>query len=90
MIDPMINNKLVTAEQLLELLFTPEAKPSLRWLRNQTKAKSIPFVKIGHLVFFEPDMVRETLKNRFLVRSRYELKAAAKRAATVSTTALAA
>jgi len=45
-----LSGKLVNAEQLLEALFTPEARPSMRWLRTQTKNKVIPFVRIGHLV----------------------------------------
>lgn len=66
----VIKGKLVSAEQLLEQLFAPECKPSLRWLRTQTKAKSIPHVRIGHLVFFDLDMVRAALAGKRLVRGR--------------------
>lgn len=66
----MRKGKLVSAEQLLEQLFAPECKPSLRWLRTQTKARSIPHVRIGHLVFFDLDMVRTALAGRRLVRGR--------------------
>ena len=72
----MVNGKLVNATQLLEQLFDPQCKPSLRWLRSQTKAKTIPFIRIGHLVFFEVDMVRAALAAKNLVRHR--LSAAAK------------
>ena len=72
----MVNGKLVNATQLLEQLFDPQCKPSLRWLRSQTKAKAIPFIRIGHLVFFEVDMVRAALAAKNLVRHR--LSAAAK------------
>lgn len=65
-----VTGKLVGAEQLLEQLFAPECKPSLRWLRSQTKAKSIPHVRIGHLVFFDLDMVRAALAGRNTVRAR--------------------
>ena len=68
--ETMIKGKLVSAEQLLEQLFAPECKPSLRWLRSQTKAKSIPHIRIGHLVFFDVDMVRSALAGRNLVRGR--------------------
>ena len=64
------NRKLVSAEQLLEQLFAPECKPSLRWLRTQTKAKSIPHIRIGHLVFFDVEMVRGALAGKRLVRGR--------------------
>ena len=66
----MINGRLVSAEQLLEQLFAPECKPSLRWLRTQTKAMSIPHVRIGHLVFFDLEMVRTALATKNLVRHR--------------------
>lgn len=65
-----VKGKLVNAEQLLEQLFDPEARPSLRWLRSQTKAKSIPHIRIGHLVFFDVDMVRMALAAKNLVRHR--------------------
>ncbi len=68
--DMTVRGKLVSAEQLLEQLFAPECKPSLRWLRTQTKAKVIPYVRIGHLVFFDVEMVRATLASRRLVRGR--------------------
>jgi len=65
-----VQGKLVGAEQLLEQLFTPECRPSLRWLRSQTKAKAIPYYRLGHLVFFDVDMVRATLAGNRLVRHR--------------------
>jgi hypothetical protein len=65
-----VKGKLVNAEQLLDQVFAPECKPSLRWLRTQTKAKSIPHIRIGHLVFFDVDMVRSALTNKNLVRGR--------------------
>ena len=67
----MIKGKLVSAEQLLEQLFAPECKPSLRWLRSQTKAKSIPHVRIGHLVFFDLELVRTALTGRTVARGRW-------------------
>ncbi len=70
MSDMTLRGKLVSAEQLLEQLFAPECKPSLRWLRTQTKAKSIPHVRIGHLVFFDVEMVRAALAAKNMVRGR--------------------
>jgi hypothetical protein len=66
----MSTNKLVSAKQLLDQLFAPECRPSLRWLRNQTKAKAIPYVRIGRLVFFDVEMVRNALASKNLVRGR--------------------
>lgn len=68
--EPVLRGKLVNAGQLLEQLFDPDAKPSLRWLRSQTKSKAIPHVRIGHLVFFDVDMVRTALAGKNLVRRR--------------------
>lgn len=65
-----LTGRLVNAEQLLDALFDPEARPSLRWLRTQTKSKTIPYVRLGHLIFFDVEMVRSALANRNLVRHR--------------------
>ena len=64
------SGKLVNAHQLLEQVFDPARKPSLRWLRTQTKMKAIPYIKIGHLIFFDVEMVREALATKRLVRNR--------------------
>ena len=73
----VLKGKLVTAKQLLEEVFETEAMPSLRWLRTQTKNKAIPFVRIGHLVFFDIPMVKESLASKNLVRGRFGVKASA-------------
>lgn len=65
-----LKGKLVCAQQLLDQLFDPGARPSLRWLRAMTKAKAIPHIRIGHLVFFDVEMVRAALAGRNLVRHR--------------------
>jgi hypothetical protein len=65
-----IKGRLVNAEQLLDEVFAPECRPSLRWLRTQTKAKSIPHIRIGHLVFFDVEMVRTALAGKRLIRGR--------------------
>jgi hypothetical protein len=66
----ILKDKLVNAQQLLDELFDPAAKPSIRWLRTQTKAKAIPYVRIGHLVFFDVDLVRRSLAAKNLVQHR--------------------
>ena len=66
----VVKGKLVSAETLLDQLFDPQCRPSLRWLRSQTKSKAIPHIRIGHLVFFDVDMVRATLAAKNLVRHR--------------------
>ena len=71
--DMIVKGKLVSAEQLLEQVFDADSRPSIRWLRQQTKAKAIPFVRIGHLIFFDVDMVRAALSAKNLVAGRYLL-----------------
>ena len=51
----------VDAEKLLEILFDEASRPSLRWLRDQQKARRLPFAKIGRLVFFDPVACKATL-----------------------------
>jgi hypothetical protein len=69
--DALIAGKLLNAEQLLESLFTKESRPSLRWLRSQTRARAIPFVRLGHFVLFDLELVRRALANRNLVKGRW-------------------
>lgn len=68
--DISVKGKLVGAEQLLDQLFDEDARPSIRWLREQTKARAIPFIRIGHLVFFDVDMVRAALAAKNMVGGR--------------------
>jgi hypothetical protein len=61
------NNLLVSGERLLELIFDEESRPSLRWLHNQKKRRAIPYLKVGRLVRYDPDRVREAMSLRFTV-----------------------
>ena len=61
-LDP--NNQFVDGVKLLEILFPDECRPTTRWLRDQQKARRIPYVKIGRLVFFCPAQVRAALGNK--------------------------
>ena len=54
-------NRLVDASQLLEILFEENSRPCVRWLREQTRARSIPYLKIGRLIFFDPVNVKAHL-----------------------------
>ena len=51
----------VAAEELLEMLFPPGSRPSMRWLRERQKRREIPFIKIGRRVFFIASQVQESL-----------------------------
>lgn len=48
----------VDAKKLLEILFDEASRPSLRWLRDQQRNRTLPFVKISRRVFFDPQLVK--------------------------------
>jgi hypothetical protein len=58
---------LVSGERLLELVFDEASRPSVRWLHNQKKRRAIPYLKVGRLVRYDPDRVREALSLHFTV-----------------------
>jgi len=60
----------VKAEDLLKILWPESSRPTLRWLRDQQKARKIPWIKSSRFVFFQPEMVMEHLKNNNLVKPR--------------------
>lgn len=67
-LDPM--NRLVDAEGLLRLLWEPEARPSVAWVRWQTKHKRIPTVRSGGRTWFCPRDVRNALSRQVVKRGR--------------------
>ena len=62
----LARGQFLDGKELLKVLFPESCRPSLRWLREQQKRRSIPFVKLGRLVFFDADQVREALQSRQL------------------------
>lgn len=62
--------ELLSGEELLGVLFSDAARPSLRWLRDQQKRKAIPFIRVGRLVFFDPVRVKEHLGKNHTVEAR--------------------
>lgn len=66
--DPM--NRLVDADGLLRLLWEPEARPSVAWVRWQTKHKRIPTVRSGGRTWFCPRDVRNALSRQVVKRGR--------------------
>lgn len=60
--------KLVDANALLDAIFSRESRPSMRWIREQTRNKAIPYIRVGRLVFFDPDQVREALAKNNTVK----------------------
>ncbi len=62
--------KLVSAKKLLELLWDEESRPSLRWLRELTKKRMVPYHKIGALVFFDPVAVRQAINSLWRIDAK--------------------
>jgi len=58
------NEGYLSGEELLKAVW-PNAKsrPSLRWLREQQAVGKLPYIKVGHFVFFNPDKVRAWLES---------------------------
>lgn len=61
---------LLNAPRLLETLWPDaESRPSLRWLREQQARRAIPYLKVSHKVYFDPEKVRESLDRKFTIES---------------------
>ena len=61
---------LVPGEVLLATLWPDEeTRPTLRWLRKMTATRSLPFVKLGHRVWFDVQRVRRHLDKKFTVEA---------------------
>ncbi len=58
---------LVSAEQLRQY-FDPA--PSLRTIREWQKVRRIPYIKIGKLVYFDPEVVRKHLETNNQITPR--------------------
>lgn len=63
-------DKLVNSTMLLELLFAEDCRPTIRWLQLRMKSRDIPYIKIGHSVFFDVVAVRDALAKTKTIRSR--------------------
>lgn len=64
--------QLVDAEKLLEILFPPDCRPTLRWLRERQKKREIPYVKLGRLVFFNAASVHDSLAKQPTSKNKVE------------------
>lgn len=64
------STKLVDAQGLLVALFDEASRPSLRWVRTMQKRRTIPYIKVGHLVRFDLEKVREAIDTRFTIQRR--------------------
>lgn len=58
------------AKGLLSMLWNESSRPSLRWLREQQARRTIPFIKIGARVWFQPSVVIVSLRDNWGVKHR--------------------
>lgn len=65
-----VKTKLLNGNQLLEEMWEESSRPSLRWLQEQQRRRTIPYIKIGHSVFFDPIKVRAALDRKFSIGDR--------------------
>jgi hypothetical protein len=64
------NLAFVPGEVLLATLWPDEeSRPTLRWLRKMTATRSLPFLKLGNRVWFDPARVRRHLEKQFSVEA---------------------
>ena len=59
-------SKLLDAQGLLEALFEPSCRPSLRWLREH-QGKAVPSIRMGRRVFFDLGQVRRAIELKHTV-----------------------
>jgi hypothetical protein len=52
------------AAALRENLWPENCRPSMRWIREQTRRRAIPSIKWGRLVWYNPDQVRAAIEKR--------------------------
>lgn len=74
--EPQSNNAeqggMVDGPRLLENIFpNPVCRPSLRWLR--TNQHSLPHVRIGRLIWFNPQQVKAHLDARAMCKVKGQL-----------------
>lgn len=65
-----VGRGLVNGDTLLKELFNQESRPSGRWLSLRIKDRSIPYKKIGRMVFYDVDEVRDVLERKNSVHAR--------------------
>jgi hypothetical protein len=58
-IDPML--QLVCVEQLIEIVWSPAARPCAKWVRQQTRRGAIPCIQRGNRVWYVAKQVIEAL-----------------------------
>lgn len=57
-------DQLVTAERLREIIWDSASRPSLQWIRKETKRRALPHIRRGRLIFYRPRSVMEWFSQR--------------------------
>lgn len=57
-------DQLVTAERLREIVWEEGSRPSLQWIRKETKRRMLPHIRRGRLIFYKPRSVLEWYAQR--------------------------
>ena len=57
--------QLVGIERMMEIVWPdPKNRPSERTVREAQKNKAIPFMRLGRLIYFDPQLVRLALQSQ--------------------------
>ncbi len=62
------HRKFLGDDALLANLFHEADRPSRSWLRDQRKARKIPYVKIARQIFYDPEAVRKVLAEHYTIK----------------------
>jgi hypothetical protein len=54
----------VSGPRLLDIVWDSKSRPSLQWLRKETKRRMMPHVRRGRLIFYRPRSVMEWFDQR--------------------------
>ena len=57
-------DQLVSAERLREIVWDEASRPSLQWIRKETKRRMLPFIRRGRLIFYRPRSVIQWYNQR--------------------------
>ena len=52
-------DQLVTVKRLREIVWPAGCRPSLQWLRKETKRRMLPHIRRGRLIYYRPRSVME-------------------------------
>jgi hypothetical protein len=57
-------DQLVSAKRLLEILWDEQSRPSIQWVRKETRRKMLPHIRRGRLIFYRPRSVMDWYSQR--------------------------